>query len=121
MDRKPESLTPETFEKWKAFDDAMKVIGLEYKLTCTRRTQEEQDALYAQGRTKPGPIVTWTHQSRHIKGEAFDIVIIKNGKAYWSDITAYHRAGKLGELAGLDWGGRWHKPDYPHFELRRKK
>lgn len=38
------------------------------------RTPEQQAALYAQGRTAPGPIVTGTTDSNHIKGRAFDVV-----------------------------------------------
>lgn len=38
------------------------------------RTQEQQDALYAQGRTRPGNIVTQTRNSNHIGGRALDVV-----------------------------------------------
>jgi peptidoglycan L-alanyl-D-glutamate endopeptidase CwlK len=38
------------------------------------RTQARQDWLYAQGRTRPGDIVTWTHNSDHSTGMAADIV-----------------------------------------------
>jgi hypothetical protein len=40
----------------------------------SRRTQEQQDALYAQGRTAPGPIVTGTRHSNHLSGRALDVV-----------------------------------------------
>lgn len=40
----------------------------------SRRTQEYQNDLYAQGRTKPGPIVTGTRNSNHISGRALDVV-----------------------------------------------
>lgn len=38
------------------------------------RTKERQAELYAQGRTKPWKIVTWTLQSNHLTGKAIDIV-----------------------------------------------
>ena len=38
------------------------------------RTQAEQNKLYAQGRTAPGNIVTWTKNSKHIGGNAMDLV-----------------------------------------------
>ena len=38
------------------------------------RTQDEQNKLYEQGRTTPGNIVTWTRNSKHIGGNAFDLV-----------------------------------------------
>jgi len=44
------------------------------------RTQHEQDELYAQGRTKKGPIVTKTRRSKHIHGHAIDIVADPTGK-----------------------------------------
>lgn len=48
--------------------------GLIVKVTDTLRTKEEQDSLYAQGRTKLGKIVTWVSYpySNHNWGMAFD-------------------------------------------------
>lgn len=48
-----------------------------FMITDGFRTQEQQAALYAKGRTTTGPIVTWTMQSKHLKqadgyGHAFD-------------------------------------------------
>ena len=37
------------------------------------RTKQRQEELYAQGRTKPGKVVTWTMKSKHIDGLAVDI------------------------------------------------
>lgn len=52
---------------------------LEFKVGSQggRRSQAEQDALFAQGRTRPGPVVTWTRDSDHIRGIAADIVPTK--------------------------------------------
>jgi peptidoglycan LD-endopeptidase CwlK len=116
--RDPKLLTPEMYEKYLAFDSAMDTAGIDYILTCTRRTQAEQDALYAQGRTKPGRIVTWTRKSKHIEGVAFDIAIMKNGKISWAP-GDYLEAGEIGMQVGLSWGGAWARnKDYPHFELK---
>ncbi|WP_445147328.1 hypothetical protein [Dyella sp. Tek66A03] len=41
---------------------------VDFTVTAGYRTHAEQDALYAQGRTKPGNVVTWTRNSRHIGG-----------------------------------------------------
>lgn len=38
------------------------------------RSPQQQAALYAQGRTAPGPVVTGTTQSNHITGRALDVV-----------------------------------------------
>jgi peptidoglycan L-alanyl-D-glutamate endopeptidase CwlK len=116
MSRKIEDLIPRMQAKCRAFTLLMDGEHLPFILTCTKRTPEEQAALYAQGRTTPGKIVTWAQHSRHEDGEAFDIVILKNGKPDWSDLDSYRRAGILGESVGLVWGGRWKTPDYPHFQ-----
>lgn len=116
--RDPKQLEPAAYEKYLLFDKTMAEEGVNYILTCTRRTQEDQDALYAQGRTKPGKIVTWTQKSKHIDGVAFDIAIMKNGKISWAPAD-YMKAGEIGMQVGLSWGGAWARnKDYPHFELK---
>lgn len=90
--------------------------GLVFKVTSGNRTQAEQDALYAQGRTKPGPVVTWTRKSRHIGGRAIDLTLFSGKNPVWES-KHYKRAGEIGEELGLIWGGRWKTPDQPHFEL----
>ena len=89
-------------------------------ITEGRRTRARQRELYAQGRTTPGPIVTWTLDSKHIDGKAFDVgVLDADGKLTWpDDDELWERIGRLGERARLRWGGRWKKPDRPHFEAR---
>jgi peptidoglycan L-alanyl-D-glutamate endopeptidase CwlK len=118
-------------EKAKLFAIRMAEIGLPWMLTRTRCTKEEQAALYAQGRTKPGLVVTWTLKSRHIDGEAFDIAILADGQPTWdpkvsvndNDDPDYLEAGQIGESIGLEWGGRFKdgkgrpRPDAPHFQL----
>jgi peptidoglycan L-alanyl-D-glutamate endopeptidase CwlK len=83
------------------------------------RTKAEQDAIYAQGRTKPGKIVSNAKypQSLHCWGIAFDIAVKIGGKVTW-DVTHYKKVGSIGQRVGLEWGGAWAKfPDYPHFQL----
>ncbi len=83
-------------------------------VTSTYRSWEEQAELYAQGRTKPGAIVTNAQpgESWHNFRRAFDIAF-RGEKPY---VGPWERVGRLGELIGLAWGGRWKKPDRPHFE-----
>lgn len=134
--RDPKDLVPELYALYLEFDEGMKAAGVDYMLTCTERLQAEQNALFEQGRTKPGRIVTWTRRSLHIRrpGEegvrAFDIAIKKDGKPTWdlkvnvnkNEIPDYAEAGAIGERCGLEWGGSWtsKKKDYPHFQLRRR-
>ena len=114
--RSIEDLTPETQELYHKFAVIMKAKNIPYIVTCTYRSQQEQNALYEQGRTKPGQIVTWTRKSRHTDREAFDIAILKNGKISWN-VDDYLEAGKIGRAVGLVWGGDFKtSKDRPHFE-----
>lgn len=98
------------------------------------RTIDEQNALYAQGRTKPGDIVTNAKggSSYHNYGLAIDFAILidkdgngtydelswdikkdndKDGIADWLEVV------KIFEAAGWEWGGRWSSlKDYPHVQ-----
>lgn len=66
--------------------------------------------------------ITWTLESKHLKGMAFDIAATKNGVTKWwpSNKDIHLAIGLLGESCGLTWGGRWAaqgKYDPWHFEL----
>jgi peptidoglycan L-alanyl-D-glutamate endopeptidase CwlK len=95
------------------------VKGLGVKIICGTRTIEEQDALYAQGRTKPGDIVTWVKggNSWHNYGLAFDVGVFR-GADYLGASSEYAEAGAIGIELGLEWGGSWKKKDFPHFQWR---
>ena len=61
--------------------------GISITITQATRTWAEQDALYAQGRTKPGPIVTQAKggTSFHNYGLAIDFALLhKDGSVSWS-------------------------------------
>jgi peptidoglycan L-alanyl-D-glutamate endopeptidase CwlK len=102
--------------------------GIPLTIICTLRSMEEQAELYAQGRSKPGPIVTNARPgySYHNFGLAFDVVptrllMMKN----WGE-TPEHRSearalwdqlGSIGVDIGLTWGGDFTTlKDRPHFE-----
>ncbi len=96
--------------------------GLKPVITEGKRTRLRQAWLYSQGRTRPGKVVTWTMQSRHIDGAAADFAFVVNGLITWS--VPEHWWTLLGRSArshGLIWGGDWSgkKRDRPHVELRR--
>jgi peptidoglycan LD-endopeptidase CwlK len=98
------------------------------------RTFAEQDALYAQGRTKPGNRVTNSKagQSYHNYGLAIDFAILydkdENGNyetLSWDTVKDMNRNGESDwmevvdafEKSGYTWGGRFHSiVDQPHFE-----
>jgi peptidoglycan L-alanyl-D-glutamate endopeptidase CwlK len=83
--------------------------GIEILIYSTYRDVESQNALYAQGRTKAGKIVTNAKggQSYHNYRVAFDFVPIFNGKPLWNDNKAITKVGEIGESIGLSWAGRW--------------
>jgi peptidoglycan L-alanyl-D-glutamate endopeptidase CwlK len=107
--RSLEDLHPIVREKVIEFKDLCAKEGIDVLITCTYRSAKEQDDLYAQGRTKPGRIVTNAKggQSWHQWRVAFDFVPIINGKAQWNDIETFNRCGLLAEQVGLEWAGRW--------------
>ena len=104
--------------------------GLQIKIGETLRTTAEQDALYAQGRTKPGNIVTnakgSSYKSQHQWGIAFDFYLKMDvdgdGKiaddAYNDSKGHFRKAAEIGKKLGLAWGGDWSSiVDKPHLYL----
>jgi len=119
MSRDLNLLHPEAKKKALQLIQKCKEAGIDIVITQTLRTKKEQDALYAQGRTKPGRVVTNAKypESLHCWGVAFDFAIMRGKEVIW-DISEYAKVGQIGESLGLEWGGRWEKfPDYPHFQL----
>ena len=96
--------------------------GLKIKIGETFRTVAEQDAFYAQGRTKPGNKVTnargSSYSSFHQWGTAFDVCRADGRGAYYDADGFFSRVGAIGVSLGLEWGGNWKSiPDKPHFQL----
>lgn len=83
--------------------------GLDILVYCTYRSSDEQNELYAIGRTKPGRIVTNARggDSYHNHRCAFDFVPLVGGKPQWGDAGLYLKAGLIAEGVGLEWSGRW--------------
>lgn len=89
--------------------------GFDLRVTSGWRSFQEQDRLYAQGRTTAGKIVTNAKggESLHNYGCAFDLADRKKG--YNID---WEKVGKIGESLGFEWGGRWTGfIDRPHFQM----
>lgn len=89
--------------------------GIDIFLTECYRSQERQDYLYEQGRTRPGRIVTWTRNSNHKGGMAWDIACKAPNDLYDKKIIA--KAGAVAKELGIEWGGTWTTPDTPHFQI----
>lgn len=104
---------------------AIQITGQDFLITCGVRTPAEQAKLYAQGRTTPGPKVTWTLKSNHFVqksgyGHAVDLCPFP---VDWNDRRKFHviasamKQAALAEGVKIVWGGDWGTPDLPHFEL----
>lgn len=83
-------------------------------------TYAEQDAIYAEGRTSPGKVVTNAQggYSMHCFGLAVDIAPFIIGQPDWNaDDTQWQDLLAKALTCGLAEGARWThvKPDYPHF------
>lgn len=99
------------------FMEKCKEQGLNVLITETYRSQERQNYLYEQGRTRPGQVVTWTRKSNHTGRNAWDIC--KNVKGHeYDDKEFFNKAGKIAKDLGITWGGSWSTPDAPHFEIK---
>ncbi|WP_244897359.1 M15 family metallopeptidase [Marinococcus halophilus] len=103
--------------------------GIQVVVTDGYRSVEEQNALYAQGRTTQGEIVTQARggESYHNYGLAIDFALRTpdgelvwdmerddngNGKADWTE------AVEIAKELGFNWGGDWPGfKDYPHLEM----
>lgn len=95
--------------------------GINIIITQGYRSKEEQDALHAQGRTRPGKKVTNAPggYSYHNYGLAFDFAVLNDdGSINWTVDNKWKRVGALGKSLGLEWGGDWKGfKDYPHFQF----
>lgn len=99
--------------------------ALRYPMVATdgRRTAAQQAALYAQGRTTPGKIVTHldgvTKRSKHQDGRAVDCCFVTPKGDGWQPMWTgpWEAFGACAEALGLTWGGRWRMRDRPHVEL----
>lgn len=107
------------------------VLGFGLRVLETERTELRQTWLYASGRTRPGPVVTWTLRSRHLPRDggawAWDFGLVLLGRVVWADsgglteadrsrvASAYRELGELGEQVGAKWGGAG---DSDHLEVR---
>ena len=114
------SLLPEVHPYARALVTRAAAAGIQVKIISGTRTYAEQEALYAQGRTKPGKRVTNARggYSNHNFGIAFDVGIFE-GTKYLGESPKYKAVGALGRELGLDWGGNWTSiKDEPHFQLR---
>lgn len=144
--RKIEDLTERMQERIRVFEAMLEQAGLDFHRSCTRRTHEEQLALYKRGRRPLAEVneaykavglapitseenkrpVTWTKNSNHESGEAVDYFQLIEGKASYDlkvdadfdNIPDWKEFGLIAKGCGLEWGGDWKKPDFPHVQYK---
>lgn len=121
MGRDITKLHPRLQEKIAELKRLCEEKGLPLGIGECYRTVAEQDALYAQGRTTAGAIVTngkgSSYGSQHQWGIAVDFFRNIKGKEY-SDLNFFSEVAKLAKGIGLDWGGDWVSfKDRPHLYL----
>lgn len=113
-------LMPEFADRVRQMVAAVNKRGHKIEVTQGLRTFAEQDMLYAQGRTRRGPIVTNAKggQSLHNYGVAVDFALMVNGKYTWPEHHPVWRIiGEEARKVGLEAGYWWKKKDKPHVEL----
>jgi len=103
--------------------------GINVVITADFRSSEEQDELYAQGRTTDGDIVTNAKggESYHNYGLAIDFALMNiNGEVVWdmeydgngNSQSDWSEVVEIAKSLGFDWGGDWVSfKDYPHFQM----
>lgn len=108
---------------------AIEISEVDFTVLEGVRTLARQRELYAQGRTTPGKIVTWTMKSKHIEGKAVDLVPYPLD---WNDLSKFdkikHAMFRAAAEQGVNirWGADWNSNgiarekgeyDSPHFEI----
>lgn len=113
---------------------AIEITTQDFSVLEGVRTKVRQAELYAQGRTTPGKVVTWTMKSPHIPGpdgygKAVDLIPTPLD---WNNTAAFDKIAKaMFEAAkelgvSIRWGADWDmdgkarergESDSPHFEL----
>lgn len=107
-----------------AWTEAQAAMPANVKIVIVQglRTFAESDALYEQGRTKPGPIVTKAAagQSYHNYGLAFDFAMITDGNDDETVGPNWMKVVGIMKAHGMSWGGEFPEGfhDNPHFENR---
>ncbi|MER2040790.1 MAG: M15 family metallopeptidase [Desemzia incerta] len=96
--------------------------GIYVQISSGFRSFADQNALYAQGRTKSGNVVTNARggYSNHNFGLAIDYFLVSDdgSKALWTVNDKWKRVAAIGKELGFSWGGDWKSfPDYPHLEM----
>lgn len=112
-------LRPDVAANCRLWLERCRAAGLNVLITNTVRDKEYQEYLYAQGRTRPGSIVTngrtpTFHSDK--AGLAWDFCRNVKGHEY-DDPAFFRKAAGIAKEMGFSWGGDWRSfPDSPHIQ-----
>ncbi|OCA81706.1 peptidase M15 [Bacillus sp. FJAT-27225] len=125
----PTELHPEVKQKADILVSRAAEKGITIQITEGFRSHEEQEALYAKGRTAEGNIVTHARagESYHNFGLAVDFALVaKNGNLIWdmeydmngNSQSDWEEVALIAKELGFEWGGDWQNfKDYPHLQM----
>lgn len=125
----PDSLHPIVEQKRDELIQLAEKKGITILVYDGLRTVEEQDALYAQGRTTEGNIVTYSQggESYHNYGLAIDFALkLDDGSVIWdleydgngNGESDWMEVVDIAKDLGFEWGGDWKNfKDYPHLQM----
>jgi len=122
MSASKKGLDPQFAKKLIAFEIALAKRDIKVIMTWGYRSVEEQDDLYAKGRTAPGSKVTNARggYSWHNFRLAADYAFVIDGKVTWNG--PWETFGRIARQCGLEWGGDWKSmTDRPHVQCTRGK
>lgn len=95
---------------------AIEITEVDFGISEGLRTKERQEELYKAGKSK-------TLKSRHLIGQAVDVVAYVNGQVSW-ELKYYQKISEAFHKAALElnlkitWGGSWVGfVDGPHFQI----
>jgi len=102
--RNIDDLHPHVAKLCRQFIAKCKDAGIDVCIISTYRDNARQNQIFAQGRSRPGKIVTYARggQSWHNHRLAFDFAVMKHGQIDWGDRKSYLAARKIGEALGLE-------------------
>lgn len=117
--REIETLDPVARERFATLLVRLEEAGEDILITDPRRSVQEQNDLYAQGRTKPGNIVTDARgdASFHVWGVAIDLVPVGLfGQLQYGAVERYRQIALAAAALQIDWGVVLWRKDAPHFQ-----
>ena len=125
-DRRLSALQPPAYSIFTQFVVQCSAKGVTVLPICTYRSVEEQNDLYAQGRTVHGKIITNARggSSYHQYRCAADIVPLRGGKILWNVFSSpgvlepeWQVMVDAARSLNIEWAGDWiHFREYNHFQ-----